>query len=68
MDINIDIDDLDKLTSRKIHELTATKKSTILFLQEMKLLPTIPTTIERCGQQNNHTWYLAEYSKSNDGK
>ena len=68
MDINIDIDGLDKLISRKIHELTATKKSTILLLQELKLLPTIPTTIEQCGQQNNHAWYLAKYSKSNDDK
>ncbi|CAF2948120.1 unnamed protein product [Rotaria sp. Silwood2] len=68
MDVNIEIDDLDKLTSRKIHEMTTTSKSTILLLQKLKLLPTLPTTIEQCGQQNNHAWYFAEYSKSNDGK
>ncbi|CAF3078073.1 unnamed protein product [Rotaria sp. Silwood2] len=68
MDVNIEIDDLDKLTSRKIHEMTTTSKSTILLLQKLKLLPTLPTTIEQCGQQNNHDWYFAEYSKSNGGK
>ncbi len=68
MDVNIAIDDLDKLTSRKIHEMTTTKKNTILLLQQLKLLPTLPITVERCGQQNNHAWYLAEYSKLNDGK
>ncbi|CAF3934387.1 unnamed protein product [Rotaria sordida] len=66
MDANIEINDLDKLTLRKIHEMTTTKKSTILLLQKLKLLLTPPTTIEQCVQQNNHAWYLAEYSKLND--
>ncbi|CAF1003356.1 unnamed protein product, partial [Rotaria sordida] len=66
MNLNIEIDDLDKLTLRKIHELTKTNISTILLLQKLKLLPTLPTKIEQCGQQNNHSWYLAEYNKSID--
>ncbi len=68
MDINIEIDDLDKSTSRKIDKMTEMKKSTILFLQKLKLLPTMPTVIEQCDEHNNHSWYLAEYNKRNDGQ
>ncbi len=68
MAINIEIDDLDTLTTRKIHQITATQKGTIQFLQKIKLLPLAPTTNEQCGGKNNHAWYLAEYIRLKDGK
>ncbi len=60
MDFNIQVDELDTLTSRKIHKFTATQDSTIKFLQQLKLLPLLPTTNEACGAQNKHAWYLAQ--------
>jgi hypothetical protein len=68
MAINIGIDDLDTLTLKKIHQITATQEGTIQFLQKLKLLPVVPTTIEQCGDKNNHGWYLAEYTRLKDGK
>ena len=39
IDTNINIEDLDKLTIRKIHQITSTKESTINLLQNLQLLP-----------------------------
>ena len=63
MAFNIQVDELDNLTLRKTHRITATRKSTIEFLQQLRLLPVLLTTNESCGAQNNHAWYLVDYNR-----
>jgi len=64
----IHIDEVDNLTLKKINSLTDTPEKTIKFLQDLKLLPLHPTTVEACGNKINHSWYTAEYNRSSDGK
>ena len=53
---------------RKIHKITLTQENTISFLQNLKLLPIIPKTDEKCGVHDSHDWYLAKYQRLTDGK
>ena len=57
MDINITVDDLDTINSRRIHELAMTWLSTIQLLQHLKPLPTTAknddTYLKGCND-----WYL----------
>jgi hypothetical protein len=68
MNPNIQVDELDTLILRKIHKLTATQESAIKLLQQLKLLPLLPTTNKPCDAKNNHAWYLAEYNRLKDGE
>jgi hypothetical protein len=42
----IHVDEVDKLTLKKINSLTDTAVKTIKFLQDLKLLSVHPTTVE----------------------
>jgi hypothetical protein len=45
----IQIDEVDTLTMKKINFLTDTPEKIIKFLQDLKLLGILPTTVEACG-------------------
>ena len=46
--IFIDVDEIDTMNLRNLHDLTSTRFNTIQFLQHLKLLPTKPWTGESC--------------------
>jgi len=60
--IFIDVDEIDTMNLRTLHDLTSTHFNTIQFLQHLKLLPTKPRTGESCPKKCND-WYLA-YSQN----
>ena len=66
--MNITLDDLDSLNVRKIHTLMTSDEANIKLLQHLRLLPTLPQTIEQCGEHANHDWYTAKLSRLTDGK
>ncbi|CAF3312807.1 unnamed protein product [Rotaria sp. Silwood2] len=45
----------------------SSREATIRFLQDLNLLPKLPSTIEACGIHNSHDWYLANVARSTDG-
>ena len=48
MNINITVDNLDTINSRKMHELTIISLSTIQLLHHLKLLPTTGKNGDPC--------------------
>ncbi|CAF2418887.1 unnamed protein product [Rotaria sp. Silwood2] len=67
MSLNLVLPNLETLNSRKIHHLLSSQENTITFLQDLKLLPRIPNVTERCGEFDNHDWYLGRLKRLTDG-
>ena len=60
------IEDLDTLNARKIHELTRTEGDTIKFLQDINLLPKVPQDADQC-RNNCNDWKLEKRPIIADG-
>lgn len=54
----IDVDEIDTMNLRTLHELTTTQFNAIQFLQHLKLLPKTPSDENSCKSKCNN-WYLA---------
>jgi hypothetical protein len=66
MNININLDDIDKINSTKLRELPATTESTIQLLRHLKLLPTKVNDNESCPKDCND-WYTGKNQREIDG-
>jgi len=63
--IFIDVDEIDTMNLRTLHDLTSTDFNTIQFLQHLKLLPTKPSDQDSCKKKCND-WYLAYLQRKGD--
>ena len=54
MSINIALENRVRLNTCRIHKIMSTQEDSIKFLQDLKLLPTIPTTLDQCDLVDNH--------------
>ena len=66
MNINIDVEDIDKINSRKLHELTMTQESTIQLLQNLKLLLLKLGNAYSCLKRCNN-WHMGKSANREDG-
>ena len=64
----IDVNHLDDLRLKDIHQITASQADTIRLLQQRNLLHILPKVNQQCMSNKDHDWYLSQYRQSIDGR
>ena len=64
----IDVNHLDDLRLRDIHQITANQADTIRLLQQLNLLHILLKVNQQCVSNKDRDWYLSRYRRSIDGR